>query len=104
MRRRPTHSAADFSGPLLFPLGGLLATPGALTAMERAGADPVQLLARHATGDWGELDADDQNANDRAIETGNRILSSYSLSTGETIWIITEADRSASTMLLPREY
>lgn len=104
MNRRSPHSSADFSGPLLFPLGRLVATPGALAAMQKAQSNPVHLLARHATGDWGELDVDDQEANDRAVETGNRILSSYSLPTGETVWIITEADRSASTLLLPSEY
>lgn len=92
------------SGPLLFPLGPLLATPGALEAMERAQTNPVQLLARHATGDWGELDAEDRAANDRAVAAGDRILSAYTLESGEQLWIITEADRSATTAILPREY
>lgn len=99
-RQRPTR----VSGPLLFPLGRLLASPGALEAMERAHENPVHLLARHATGDWGELDAEDRAANDRALETGNRILSAYTLAGGDVIWIITEADRSATTLLLPRDY
>ncbi len=72
--------------------------------MERAQANPVHLLARHATGDWGELDAEDRAANGRAVATGERILSAYTLTTGEQLWIITEADRGATTMLLPREY
>jgi hypothetical protein len=99
-RQRPTQ----FSGPLLFPLGRLLATPGALEAMERAQENPVHLLARHATGDWGEVDAEDRATNDRALETGGRILSVYTLGTGEVIWIVTEAERSATTLLLPRDY
>lgn len=99
-----TRRALHLSGPLLFPLGRLLATPGALAAMERAQTNPVHLLARHATGDWGEVDPEDQAVNDRAVDAGDRILSVYTLSTGETIWIITEADRSSSVLLLPREY
>lgn len=88
----------------LFSLGRLLATPGALAAMALTQMDPVLLLARHVIGDWGDLRLEDRVANDRAVQAGDRILSAYILSTGEKIWIITEADRGSSTMLLPGEY
>lgn len=89
---------------VLFPLGRLLATPGALAALERAAANPVGLIARHVTGDWGDLGAEDHEENERAVRDGSRILSAYQLPTGQRIWVITEADRSATTLLLPEEY
>lgn len=89
---------------LLFPLGQLLTTPGAETALSEAAIPPIDLLRRHATGDWGDLDAEDRRANDHSIKNGTRILSAYKLTTGKKVWIITEADRSATTLLLPSEY
>lgn len=86
------------------PLGQLVATPGALTAFEAAGEHPLFLLARHARGDWGVVDAEDWRANDHALQAGARLLSAYRLATGTKVWIITEADRSATTLLLPEEY
>ena len=62
------------------------------------------LLARHVSGDWGDLCADDKQANDDAIVSGDRILSAYILSTGVKVWIITESNRQATTVLLPDEY
>lgn len=88
----------------LFSLGRLLATPGALRALEEAGEPPLSYLARHESGDWGEVDAEDRRANDRAVEDGSRILSVYRTSLGTRLWVITEADRSATTLLLPQEY
>jgi hypothetical protein len=85
-------------------LGRLLATPGALAAFAEARETPISYLARHATGDWGSLDEHDKAANEEALRVGARILSAYRLSTGERIWIITEADRSSTTLLLPDEY
>jgi hypothetical protein len=86
-----------------FPLGRLLATPGALEAA--TGDDLAEYLSRHARGDWGVVDAADKRANDRALIEGTRLLSTYVLRDGAThIWIITEADRSATTILLPEEY
>jgi hypothetical protein len=85
-----------------FPLGRLLATPGALRT-----ATPAELartLARHASGDWGVVSAADARANDDALVTGARLLSAYVLGSGEKVWVITEADRSATTVLLPDEY
>jgi hypothetical protein len=86
------------------PLGRVLATPGALRTLALAGANGAVYLARHAAGDWGDVDAHDWAANDRALLIDERLLSAYQLPNGERLWIITEADRSASTLLLPDEY
>jgi hypothetical protein len=91
-------------GLQLFPLGRLVATPGVLEALERVGETPTKYLVRHMTLDPGELDAHDQLANRRAMQEGGRILSAYLLDDGTRIWIITEADRSLTTLLLPEEY
>jgi hypothetical protein len=88
-------------GPL--PLGKVVATPGALKAIAEAGGDPFDYLARHATGDWGELCAFDRRQNEVALRTGERVLSSYETPAGK-VWVITEADRSVTTILLPEEY
>jgi hypothetical protein len=90
-----------------FELGQIVATPGALRLLEETGVTPLDLLARHATGDWGEVCADDASANDVALIHGERVLSAYILVPGADparIWIITESDRSATTLLLPSEY
>jgi hypothetical protein len=86
------------------PLGRLLSTPGAIEAMTKAGQDPLELLRRHRTGDWGEVDEGDSAANDQAVIHGERILSAYTLKNGARLWIITEADGPATTLLLPDEY
>ena len=91
------HQAARFS------LGRIVATPGALQALEKAGMSTVPLLARHQSGDWGQLDAEDWRANEEAIEHGWRVFSSYEVGSAK-VWIITEADRSVTTILLPEEY
>lgn len=89
----------------LFPLGRTVATPGALGALRRAGILPSQLLVKHQCGDWGELDAEDRAANDRAVSEGTRILSAYHVGPDkEKLWVITEWDRSATTILCPNEY
>jgi hypothetical protein len=87
-----------------FHLGRVVATPGALQALDEMGQDPIGLLARHVSGDWGDLDDHDRAENELSVANGFRILSAYTLSTGTRIWIITEADRSATTLLLPSEY
>jgi len=87
-----------------FPLGHLVATPGAIDAMERATASPLVLLARHVTGDWGDLCDEDKAANERAVSAALRLLSAYNLSDDTEVWIITEADRSSTIILLPEEY
>jgi hypothetical protein len=88
----------------LFPLGATLATPAALNVLEKAEITAGSLFDRHITGDWGDLDQDDKNSNDDAVKSGASIFSSYDLPTKATVWIITEADRSATTILLPSEY
>jgi hypothetical protein len=87
-----------------FPLGRLVATPGALRAIKEAGNTPQQFLARHQQGDWGDLDDHDRRENEWSIGNGCRLLSAYQLSDDSKIWVITEADRSATTILLPEEY
>lgn len=87
-----------------FALGRIVSTPGALEALEEAGQDWLTFLARHATGDWGELDPQDWQENESALEHGGRLLSAYNLSNGQRLWLITEWDRSTTTLLLPAEY
>ena len=86
------------------PLGQLVATPGAIEAMTRSGTNPASLLARHVAGDWGEVDGEDAAANDRAVQEGERVLSAYTLGDKTRVWVITEADRAATCILLPEEY
>ena len=88
----------------LFPLGRVVATPGALGALSEAGVVPVALLARHVIGDWGEVPTEDAKENEHSLKHGYRVLSSYPLSTGAKVWIITEADRSSTCLLRPDEY
>lgn len=93
----------------LFQLGQIVATPAALKELDEAGQVPWAFLARHARGDWGDLDAEDCRLNDEAVKDGSRILSAYSLKTGVRLLVITEAqddrgNRAATTLLLPDEY
>ncbi len=83
----------------LFPLGACVATPGAIDL----DVDLANLLARHSRGDWGEVCKADARENDRALKTGERLLSSYPVGDGK-VWVITEADRSSTCLLLPEEY
>lgn len=85
-------------------LGVLVATPGAIRAMAAAAQDPSELIERHLHGDWGILSDEDRFANDRAVESGGRILSAYPLQSGTKLWVITESDQSVTTILLPEEY
>ena len=88
-------------GPL--PLGKVLATPGAIRLLRERGEHPFDYLARHATGDWVDLCAFDRRENELSLEHGWRVFSSYPV--GEKcIWVITEADRSVTTILLPEDY
>lgn len=87
-----------------FELGTVVATPGAVGALNRAGQSPWEFLSRHMNCDWSEGGEHDRAANDRAVEDGDRIFSTYKTKAGETIWIITEADRSCTCLLLPDEY
>ena len=87
-----------------FPMGLVVATPGALRALEESGEPVLDLLFRHVSGDWGDLDEEDKAENELSLREGFRLLSAYTLKSGERIWIITEADRSVTTLLLPDEY
>ena len=87
---------------VLFPLGQLVATPNALAHIAREDIDAA--IARHVCGDWGSLDDDDKDANNRALEQGTRLLSAYESKQGIRFWIITEWDRSVTTILLPEDY
>ena len=88
----------------LFPLGQVVATPGALDALDEAGQSPIEFLQRHQTGDWSEMVEEDQEENRRAVENGLRVFSSYKMESGKKIWVITEWNRSVTTLLLPQEY
>ena len=103
-----------------FRLGQVLATPGALDALEAAGQDGRQYLKRHQSGDWGEVCPEDYQCQSRAVaneqfrakpgsakqlrRSCQRLMSAYALPTGAKLWVITEADRSITTVLLPEEY
>lgn len=89
----------------LFPLGHVVATPGALEAISSAGVEPLELLRRHQAGDWGVIPACDARENERSLKHGFRLLSSYRVGeNGEKVWIITERDRKSTCLLLPSEY
>ena len=88
----------------LFGLGQVVATPGALQALQDAEQDPAELLRRHVSGDWGDLVDEDKKENELSVENGYRIFSAYELNAGVKVWVITESDRSVTTFLLPDEY
>ena len=95
------------SGHARFPLGQLAATPGALDLLEQHQVSLFDLLIRHASGDWGDVGTEDAHTNEQALIYGNRLLSCYTLVPGDSdtrVWIISEADRSVTTALLPSEY
>ena len=99
------------SGSPLFTLGRITATPAAMDALQLLRFSPLRLLARHVRGDWGDVDGDDAEMNRRAVILGLRILSAYTLKRvidgqprTEKVWVITEADRSVTTVLLPDDY
>lgn len=100
----------DLARNVSFDLGPLVATPGALEALERTGTHALDLIRRHARGDWGELCDEDRTANASALSTGARLMSVYRLSDGTVLWVITDAEidnehhRQATTLLLPDEY
>ena len=86
------------------PLGEVVVTPGALEALRLECRYASEFLSRHARRDWGSVSDRDWQANDQALRDGGRILSAYALTCGVRLWIITEADRSATTVLLADEY
>ena len=88
----------------LFTPGHVVATPGALAAIEKSGQQPGDFLTRHVSGDWGEVPSEDIQENELSLQHGFRLLSAYRTSAGEKLWVITEADRSSTCILLPEEY
>jgi len=96
--------ASTIIKPPRFPPGQIVATPGALRALAEAGQDPMELIARHQSSDWGEVPEEDKQENEYSLEHGFRLLSAYTLQTGVRLWLITEADRSATTILEPEDY
>jgi hypothetical protein len=87
-----------------FPLGQTFITPGAEEALMIAGQTGIEFLRRHMCGDWFELSDDDARENELSLREGFRVLSAYRTAKGQKLWIITEADRSSTTILLPSEY
>ena len=87
---------------MLFQPGNIVATPAVLTAVPRSVIDAA--LARHLSGDWGDMSDTDKRTNEQALKDGSRLFSAYQVREDTRIWIITEADRSATTVLLPEDY
>jgi hypothetical protein len=98
----PIANPASQSAPL-FPMGQVVATPAVADHFAAHSINPMEYLNRHVRGDWGDVPPEDAAANQASIERGTRILSSYKLAS-EVVWIITEADRSSTTLLFPSEY
>jgi hypothetical protein len=88
----------------LFPFGQIVATPGALALLEKANKSPLEFLSRHLRADWGDLCQEDKTENELSLKHGLRLFSSYPVTDSDNLWIITEADRSVTTLLLPCEY
>jgi hypothetical protein len=99
-----TATAETTQSKARFPLGHLFVTPGAIEALEEAGQSPHEFLARHARLEQGELSDEDQRENKFSVDKRLRIFSAFRTAKGEKLWLITEADRSATTILLPEEY
>lgn len=90
--------------PFLFSLGKVVATPGAIELLNALNILPRDLIRRHVRGDWGDMEQEDVEANNQAIQEGSRIFSAYEVREDVRLWVITEADRSITTILLPEEY
>lgn len=88
----------------LFSPGRMLATPSALALLEKSNKSPMEFLSRHLRGDWGDLDQEDKAENELSLKQGLRLMSNYRVTEAEALWVITEADRSVTTLLLPSEY
>lgn len=120
------RSSLEPEGSSLFDLGQVVATPGALELMHITDTSPLRLIARHVAGDWGDCHPDDAQTNNDAVREGMRVMSVYRLplieppvqvdstatnhaipphaTDDDQVWVITEADRSVTTILLPEEY
>lgn len=88
----------------MFPFGKIAMTPGVAELVSAGVVNPALLLDRHGMGDWSELSADDRAENIYAVNRELRVFSSFALTLDVTVWVITESDRSATTLLLPSEY
>jgi hypothetical protein len=99
-----TQDAITIPSLVLFPLGRLLLTPGAIDALEEAKQSPQEFLSRHAKLEQGELSNEDYKENLFSVDKHLRVFSAFKTGKGEKIWVITEANRSATTLLLPNEY
>lgn len=96
--------AHEHLSPPRFTLGRLIMTEGVDALIHQGRLNPLPYLRRHLRADWGDLDEPDQRRNNAALQSGDRLLSSYPIAPDLTLWIITEADRSVTTLLLPSEY
>src|SRR5687767_6712521 len=101
---QPHSNTHQEAGVARFVLGQTVITPGAEEALQIAGQTAIEFLRRHMSCDWGELSDEDVKENEFSLKRGLRLLSRYQTAKGERLWIITEADRSATTILLPSEY
>lgn len=97
-------SRASDSGTQLLPLGQVLATPGVVELLRFLKLTPLRFLLRHMAGDWGDVCEEDRYTNAEALVHGARVKSVYVLGPTQRLWVITEADRSSTTLLLPEEY
>ncbi len=104
MKTKIGESRDSKQGARLFSLGQVVTTHGAMDALQESHEPPSEFLVRHIRGDWGELCEEDRQVNEEAVKEGFRILSSYRTNLGVKIWVITEADRSSTCLLLPSEY
>ena len=101
---RRNHNTTQRPIVTRFALGQTYITPGAEEALQIAGQTAIEFLRRHMSCDWGDLSDDDIKENELSLKKGFRLLSNYRTGKGQQLWIITEADRSATTVLLPAEY
>jgi hypothetical protein len=98
------NTATKTENKVLFSLGRTFLTMGAQEALEESNQMPDEFLAKHQSGNWGTVCKDDWKENDFSVKEGFRILSAYKTTDGTKIYVITEADRSSTTILLPSEY
>jgi len=98
------NTATKTQNKVLFDLGQTVMTIGAKEALQQANQTANEFLARHQNGDWGLVCEDDAKENELSVKEGFRILSAYKTSQGEKIWVISEANRESTTVLLPSEY
>ena len=100
----PRQSTVGIAKRPLFPLGHVCATPAAMDLMEQLSLSPLEFIVRHVFGDWGQVCQDDREANQAALQNGTRLLSAYEVSDGQRLWVLTEADRSVTTLMCPSDY